>query len=565
MVACLCCIIPFSRQLIIIFIQTLMGRQLRNVHKWDDILVHSMFFFFFIQTFWFFFAYTAKGKEIWTEVSETVKKAFTQVYTKKYLLALLIIFLVSYWAIIRANYEYADDARRVFAGHKAWVGWSRYVSETLAVIFHTNFFINDISPVGQFIAIAIIVVFSYILAYVAMDGKVTKLSLAAASLAGLCPFFVTNFSYKFDCPYMALAMLFGILPFLFVSNTVVYCVMSFISLLLVCTSYQAANSLYILLALFTAYKMWSSKKAWKNIGIFSLASVLCYIAALVFFRLFLMNTWEGDSVYRGTGIAIGGGMFSVMAANFKEYWSVIGYSYGNIWIKVFTAVSVILFPFAAAKRTSRNKFAAAGMSLVLLLLMAVLSFGAYLVLEQALISSRTFMGFDLLIALIALFDCYGADCSVSFKKFNGAVTICLLYGFCIFATVTGSMYAKQKDYENFRFSILLQDLSHIVNPQAQNSIYIAGITGPAGKTRMEKENYNLNTGTLSPVLTKYLVLDWNMQFEFLSEDNLDELDLRPDVKKKLTGLPLIEDTYYHTIYGKDNQYYVYLKNPKVTN
>src|SRR5574344_538140 len=174
MAACLCCIIPFSRQLIINFMQILMGRQLRNVHKWDDILVHSMFFFFFIQTFWFFFAYTAKGKEIWTEVSETVKKAFTQVYTKKYLLALLIIFLVSYWAIIRANYEYADDARRVFAGHKAWVGWSRYVSETLAVIFHTNFFINDISPVGQFIAIAIIVVFSYILAYVAMDGKVTK-------------------------------------------------------------------------------------------------------------------------------------------------------------------------------------------------------------------------------------------------------------------------------------------------------------------------------------------------------------------------------------------------------
>jgi hypothetical protein len=562
-IACFCCIIPFSRALIISLMEFLMHRPLRDVHKWDDILIHSMAFFAVIQVFWLFFCYTGYGRRVYTSISGTVVTAFTREKTKKQLLVLFIIYFICFWAIIRANYEYADDIRRVYAGHKAWVGWSRYVSETLAVFLHTNFFINDISPVGQLWAVIVLTVMSYLLASIVMDGKVTRLSLIAATAAGLCPFFIVDFSYKFDCPYMALAMLFGVFPFLFINKRPAYIFVSFISLLLVCTSYQAANSIYILLTIYTAWKMWSQKESWKNIGIYSGISILCYAAALIFFRLFLMNTFEGNAVSRGTGIALGGGMFSVIARNFSEYVSAITSGYGNLWIKAFTIIALLLFPFAAARRTARNKYAAAGFSVIVLILMFSLSFGAYLVLEQALISARTFMGFDIFIALIVLTDVAGAADTKSFKKLSGAVVVLLVYGLCINATVNGNLYSKQKEYDNFRFTILLQDLSHIITPQAQNSIYIGGIPGPAGKTRMERKNYRIEGGHQSPVLTQYLIKDWNMDFKFLSEDTLEELDLQPELKTKLTDLPLIEDTYYHTIYGKDNQYYVYLKNPQI--
>ena len=54
-----------------------------------------------------------------------------------------------------------------------------------------------------------------------------------------------------------------------------------------------------------------------------------------------------------------------------------------------------------------------------------------------------------------------------------------------------------------------------------------------------------------------------MDFEYLSEDSLEELDLQPEFKKQLTDLPLLLDSYYHAIYGKNNQYFVYLKNPQI--
>ena len=60
-IACLCCIIPFSKNLIVTIMEKfVLHRELRDIQKWDDILVHSMSFFALIGAFWFFFWYTAK-------------------------------------------------------------------------------------------------------------------------------------------------------------------------------------------------------------------------------------------------------------------------------------------------------------------------------------------------------------------------------------------------------------------------------------------------------------------------------------------------------------------------
>ena len=186
---CLFCIIPFTKKLIIALMELSLGRPLRDLTKWNDILVHSMFFFATLMTFAYILFYTKKGKPCTDSIYETAKKAFSSKKAKLCLIADFVMYLVFYWALIRANYEYADDMRRVYTGHKAWVGWSRYVSETLAVFLHTNFYINDISPITQLWAAAVLSITSYILAYTVMDGSITKTSLAAAVLIGLNPFY----------------------------------------------------------------------------------------------------------------------------------------------------------------------------------------------------------------------------------------------------------------------------------------------------------------------------------------------------------------------------------------
>ena len=69
--ACLVCIIPFSRNLIISLMENfVLHRQLRDIQKWTDILVHSMFYFITIMSFWLFFWYSKKGKEIGHSIFE---------------------------------------------------------------------------------------------------------------------------------------------------------------------------------------------------------------------------------------------------------------------------------------------------------------------------------------------------------------------------------------------------------------------------------------------------------------------------------------------------------------
>ena len=45
--------------------------------------------------------------------------------------------------------------------------------------------------------------------------------------------------------------------------------------------------------------------------------------------------------------------------------------------------------------------------------------------------------------------------------------------------------------------------------------------------------------------------------------NFDRIARNPEFTKLKETLPVIKDTYYHKICGKDNTYYVYLKNPQV--
>ncbi|MCR5290529.1 MAG: glucosyltransferase domain-containing protein [Treponema sp.] len=560
---CLICILPFTRALLVALMEMLIGRSLRNIHKWDMVIIHSMAFFATLCAIWYFLWYTKKGKPAWSAIKEKYIHLFCQEHTVKYLTVLFTLLCIFFFALLRANYDYQDDITRSFKGHKMWAGGSRFVSETLAVFLHTNFYINDISPITQLFSIAVICVTAYLIAGIIGKGKVTRLSLAAASLFGMTPFFLENMSYKYDCPYMALSVLFAVIPFLCTSHYLAYCITSFTGLILVCSSYQASNSVYILLAIYCAFALWLDGASWKKIGIFAGLSVASYVAALVYFRAVIMIPWSSEGMDVGTDI-VQGNLIAGIARNFITYVHVILRTFGNIWIKGFTALAMLIFPCAIACHAKNKKLVSGLFALVIMSGMFALSYGAYLILEDAAMVGRAFIGFAVFVSLIATADIVFVQEArpAVLTKVTYGIVLCLFYGMGICTTVTGNLYAKQKDYQTFRFTILAQDLSHIVDPSQNNTLFVGGAIGQTSKAHMEYVNYHLEMGGATSPWSSYILANLNMNVEFSSTDTWENLSTQE--KEHLQSLPLIMDSYYHTIYGKDNEYYVAFKNPQVT-
>lgn len=562
---CLLCILPLSRTIIIALMESIIGRPLQDMTKWNAVIKGTMSFFASLSIFAYFLLYFDSGKTVTKVFIEKSKEIFSSKKSIMQIAILFGIYILCYLTLFRANYDFQDDIKRIISGHKSWVGSSRYISEALSVILHTNFYLNDISPLTQIFATGLLALTSFILAYVLTNGKITKLSLIASTFLGICPFFFENMSYKFDSPYMALAMLFGVLPFLFINDKRAYIVISFLSLIFVCTSYQAANSIYIILSLIITLKDYIEKDQKKECFYFLFRSAACYIFALLVFMLFIMIPTEATIDERETHIRFGFNLFSLVAENFKNYNSTLISNYGNIWIRFFTLITIILFPFALIKESQKSKNHTIIVSASCLLIMYLLSFGAYLVIKNTLISDRAFMGFDVLLASIAVID---TKLFLSSRKYGKIFIFCtisaLFYGFLIYDIVRGNLYAKQNDYQKFRFTILMNDMAHVINPHAHNEAYIVGNIGPATSTNMEYRNYKLNFGSVSSGWTHILVKDWNMDLDFLETDSYEEkYNKKTELKSELEAMPLLVTSYYHDIYGENNRYLVKLKNPQV--
>lgn len=561
--ACLICIFPFSRDFLISIAEKILHRSLQDLTKWNAVIIYSCTFFATSTVIAYFLLYFKKGNEI----SETIKEKTISIFTKQNLIRVAVLFgiyILSYLTLLKADFDYQDDVKRIIAGHKSWVGASRYVSEILSVFLHSNFYLNDIAPVPQLLAMLILAFSSLVLCYIVNDGKITKISLLASTLMGICPFYFENMAYKFDSPYMAIAMLFAILPFLFREEKITYASTSVISLLVVLTSYQAGNSIYIILAIYLALQMILSKKSGKEIRNFILISIGSYIAALVLFRLIIMIPTEATISERDTTTG-GLQIFEIIKTNFTGYFHFIFTRYGNLWIKIFTLISIILFPVNFVKNHPECRIKALLLSLASLFLMTALSFGAYLIIGNTVIHDRAFMGFDVLIAVIVLSNLNIESKGKKYKVFAGIVSTALFWGFFINSTVTGNLLIKQQEYTNFRYTILLDDLSEIINPEEENKTLIIGGTGPATSTNMGYKNYTLeNYGRINDGWTQYLVQYWNMDLDFLEIESYDDLkETKPDSWNLVKDLPVIKDTYYHRISGADGKYLIELKNPQV--
>ena len=197
-----------------------------ETHKNDDIndvfWKQQMFAFSFLGIIFLLILnislFTHKGIETFHQIKNDLLKIKDLIIkNKKYLFILFSLYFLGYFSIIRANFwNFAiDDLPRQMEGSREWVNFYRYFAEIGSIFIHTSMNIFDIAPLTQFIAL-ILVSFASFFAISIFSNNTFSIKTCIASLPiGLFPYFLSNYSYRYDSPYMALSLCISIVPFLF--------------------------------------------------------------------------------------------------------------------------------------------------------------------------------------------------------------------------------------------------------------------------------------------------------------------------------------------------------------
>lgn len=132
---------------------------------------------------------------------------------KKQLLILCVIFSISLIGIIRANFYYIDDLKRILEDYSLTGAFSRHISSFMAALFHGDSWLADISPLSQLIAACFLSLAAVILYEAISDNRDMGFwGFISLIPVGLFPFFLSCYSFKFDAPYMALSVLAAVAP-----------------------------------------------------------------------------------------------------------------------------------------------------------------------------------------------------------------------------------------------------------------------------------------------------------------------------------------------------------------
>ncbi|VEI48582.1 Uncharacterised protein [Actinobacillus equuli] len=180
--------------------------------------------------------------KLYYQFFNTELKTFTLLKEEKnYYFNNNIFFRISSYHL--ADIYYIDDLGRSIVGSRGWDNFSRFSSNFLSSILNMSVRLTDISPLTQIISIIILSISSLILVVI-FSKKSSYFTLLGSTFLGLSPFYLENMSYKFDSPYMTLAILASLLPFLFIRNSIIFIIVGICSLLLMYTTYQAANAIF---------------------------------------------------------------------------------------------------------------------------------------------------------------------------------------------------------------------------------------------------------------------------------------------------------------------------------
>lgn len=533
---------------ILVIAEKIFSKTLRKPEKWIGIVHHTSSLVIFITSIVYFLIFTKSGGQLYSKIKESLYAFYNKLSSEKlyqhFAFILVFLFLV-FFKVIAANYFYADDVFRNYTGNRSWIGFSRYISEFFSIFLHTNINLNDIAPLSQIITIFIMAATLIMARGIFESEKNSILKLLSLSFIFISPYFAENFSYRFDCPYMALSVFFSIFPFIFKDNLFLFSFVSTVSLIFTSISYQAALGVFIVFSIFIFFENFIQNKSIKSCIKFLSACCFSFILAMLIFKLFFMNTISNNS---DDYFSSKTGFFYIFTNSFT-YLKTTFSLFGNKLMKVLWISSIISFLFVSVKQSKRNKFITIFISIITILVSYLLSYGPYLIFERPVMLARAFMGFNAFIALVLMSIANYIEIKKSYCM--QAILIFLIYSAIVFQYTYGNCIINQKEYENYRIQMILNDLSSITNKENDYKIDIKGNIDFSKKNRIALKNYPLLKSMIPQTLRE--TSSWN-----------DEIFNGYNFKCKQESLSLTEQfncvikNYYYAIYKCDNKIIIFL-------
>ena len=504
--------------------------------------------------------FTNSGRALVQKVKQEIKDCLSEIDYRVFIKPVLLmsgIYLLGILTIIRANVLYWDDLRRAVAGTRVWYDYSRYVSEFGSIIVHGDTNLTDISPLTQLIAVFILAICSVLLVYVISNRKIRVTGLLASIPLGLSPFFLECLSYKFDSPYMSFSILISIIPFLFIKRKKAFLFISVVSLVIMCMTYQVASSVYVMIVIVFCFQDWNNrKKTSKEILSFIGMATFAFCLSMLLFRLFIMKSFDVDGFYTSTKIHSITHFVPGILNNIGEYVLTINHDLGVIW-KIGIVFVCVFFIAKSIYTSSRNKILSFFLSFLVVVLSFILSYGLYLLLERPIFNPRALNGFGVFLSLLCIYVVS------DYKKIATIAVLVLNWCFFVFAFSYGNALADQARYAEFRVELLMHDLNTLYLDQNNNdmSIQLKNSIDFAPTIKNIYKHYPVierlvptRLGETSNYWEKRYFLDhfnYNPNITYIDPQKIDFDTL---------FLPVVLDSYYHTIKSDGKHIIVILKH-----
>jgi len=558
LMVCIAGLFPQVRWMIIDFAVRILHREPYSYQSWlKTFLSYAMGGICFIL-FLDYCMLTNSGRALVQKVKQETKECLSEIDFRSLIKPLLLMFgvyLLGILTIIRANFSYMDDLGRSAEGYREWFSWNRYVSEVFSIIVHGDTNMTDISPLPQLLAILILAISSVLLVYIVSNKKITTVRLLASIPLGLSPYFIGCLSYKFDAPYMALSILANIVPFLFISRKKVFFFFSTVSLLIMCMTYQAASGIYLMIVLILCFQDWNSrKKSNKEILSFLWMAVFAFCFALLAFRFFLMKPidyYVSSTMFPLHQIIQG------TLGNINQYATAINHDFGVIW-KIGIVLVLFFFITKSTGQSAQKKLLSFIVSILIVGISFMVSYGVYSLMTVPFYAPRALFGFGVFLAVLSIYIVS------DYKKI--AVVAVLALNWCLFgfAFSYGNALADQARYAEFRVGILLHDLSALYPDPYKKDLSIQ-LKSSIDYTPSIK-NIAKHYPVIEQLVPKRLEADdmWgkyylSKYFNFYTEKNIS-LSIESPIDFSVLNLPVVLDSYYHTIQSDGNRMLIILKH-----
>jgi len=387
------------------------------------------------------------------------------------------------------------------------------------------------------------------------NKKITVVRLLASIPVGLSPYILECIVFKFESPYLASSVLASIIPFLFVARKRAFLFCSVISLLIMCMTYQAASGIYPIIVVILCFLDWNTrKKTNKEILSFLAISALAYCFAILFYRFFLMRSYN---VYVSTAMHPLSHIILGTLSNIKNYAMTINSDLGLIW-KVGTVLVLFFFIVKSTHQSMRKKIYSFFVSVLIVGISFILSFGVYSLLEIPLFAPRALLGFGAFLAILCIYVVS------NYKKIAIVTVLALNWCLFVFAFSYGNALADQARYAEFRIGILLHDLSALYPNRSKDTMMMVQL-----KNSIDYAPSIKNIAKHYPIIEKMVPKrlgatgnDGDYDY-FLSHFNYNSIKTEYNysaIDFSTLNLPVVLDSYYHTIQSDGDRILIVLKH-----